>query len=83
LVVFAVNLILARLLLPEDFGTIALFNIVINVAIVLINGGLSSSLIRAQNVDNRDLSTVFWFNIVVSFYLLSYFYINSMDIRFL
>lgn len=77
LVVFAVNLILARLLLPEDFGTIALFNIVMNVAIVLINGGLSSSLIRAQNVDNRDLSTVFWFNIVVSFFIYCLIFIST------
>jgi len=74
LISFAVNLILARLLMPADFGTIALFSVVINVSSVLINGGLSSSLIRTQNVDSRDLSTVFWFNIgmTVMLYLLMF-----------
>ncbi|MEN5058399.1 lipopolysaccharide biosynthesis protein [Sphingobacterium kitahiroshimense] len=60
---FLVNLILARLLMPADFGTIALFNVVINISYLLVNGGLSSSLIRTQTITDRDLSTVFWFNI--------------------
>ena len=53
--------------MPEDFGTIALFGVVMNVSAVLINGGLTSSLVRTQNADDSDLSTVFWFNIVISF----------------
>ncbi|MDR2274197.1 MAG: lipopolysaccharide biosynthesis protein, partial [Sphingobacterium sp.] len=69
LVSFLVSLVLARLLMPADFGTIALFNVVINISSVLINGGLSSSLVRTQSVDNRDLSTVFWFNIVMTLLL--------------
>lgn len=69
IVSFIVNLILARLLMPSDFGTIALFNVVINISSVLINGGLSSSLIRTPTIDNRDLSTVFWFNIATTMVL--------------
>ncbi|WP_415779529.1 lipopolysaccharide biosynthesis protein, partial [Elizabethkingia occulta] len=67
LIGFGVSLVLARLLMPEDFGTIALFGVVMNVSAVLINGGLTSSLVRTQNADDSDLSTVFWFNIVISF----------------
>ena len=66
LVSFMVNLVLARLLMPADFGTIALFNVVINICSVLINGGMSSSLVRTQSVDERDLSTVFWFNMATT-----------------
>ena len=66
LVSFLVNLVLARLLMPADFGTIALFNVVINISSVLINGGMSSSLVRTQSVDERDLSTVFWFNMATT-----------------
>ncbi|MEN5130514.1 lipopolysaccharide biosynthesis protein [Elizabethkingia anophelis] len=69
LIAFGVNLVLARLLMPEDFGTIALFNVVMSIATVLINGGLASSLIRTQNADDRDFSTVFWFNVMVSIFL--------------
>lgn len=66
LVSFVVNLVLARLLMPADFGTIALFNVVINISSVLINGGMSSSLVRTQSLDERDLSTVFWFNMATT-----------------
>lgn len=74
LVAFLVNLVLARLLMPADFGTIALFNVFISISSVLINGGLSSSLIRSKSLDNSDLSTVFWFNIgmTVVLYILTF-----------
>ena len=78
---FGVSLVLARLLMPEDFGTIALFGVVMNVSAVLINGGLTSSLVRTQNADDSDLSTVFWFNIVISF--LIYIVILLPRLRFL
>ena len=77
LVSFLVSLVLARLLMPADFGTIALFNVVINISSVLINGGLSSSLVRTQAVDNRDLSTVFWFNIVMTLLLYVIIFVAS------
>ena len=66
LITFAVSVILARLLLPSDFGTIAMFTVVMSVASSLVDGGMSSSLIRSAEVDDRDLSTVFWFNLGVA-----------------
>lgn len=63
---FMVSLILARILLPSDFGTIAAFNVLMGIGGVLINSGLTNSLIRTSNVDDTDLSTVFYFNLVVS-----------------
>lgn len=66
LVNFVIGIVLARVLLPSDFGTIALFGVVMSVASALINGGLSSSLIRTKDADDADLSTVFWFNLVAS-----------------
>ena len=75
LIGFVINLVLARVLLPSDFGTIALYGILMSVSAVLVNGGLTSSLVRAQHVDERDLSTVFWFNLVVSLILYLFVYI--------
>ncbi len=66
LITFAVSVILARLLLPSDFGTIAMFTVVMSIASSLVDGGMSSSLIRSADVDDRDLSTVFWFNLGVA-----------------
>ncbi|WP_099370143.1 lipopolysaccharide biosynthesis protein [Sphingobacterium sp. 1.A.5] len=69
LIGFVINLVLARVLLPSDFGTIALYGVVMSISAVIVNGGLTSSLIRAQDVDDTDLSTVFWFNFVASLIL--------------
>lgn len=69
LVSFAISIILARLLLPTDFGTIALFGVVLGIAASLIDGGMASSLIRSKDVDEVDLSTVFWFNVGISVFL--------------
>lgn len=80
LIGFGVSLVLARLLMPEDFGTIALFGVVMNVSAVLINGGLTSSLVRTQNADDSDLSTVFWFNIVISFLIYIVIFITAPQI---
>lgn len=66
LITFVVSVILARLLLPSDFGTIAMFTVVMSIASALVDGGMSSSLIRSAEVDDRDLSTVFWFNLGVA-----------------
>lgn len=63
---FVVGIILARILLPSDFGTIALFGILTGIATSLIDSGMTSSLIRSKDVGDKDLSTVFWFNLGVS-----------------
>src|SRR5690606_22361364 len=63
---FVVQLFLARILLPEAFGTIALLQIFIAVGNNLIDSGMTSSLIRNKDVDNVDYSTVFFLNIVVA-----------------
>ncbi|KGE14142.1 lipopolysaccharide biosynthesis protein [Sphingobacterium deserti] len=61
---FLTSLALARLLLPSDFGTIALFGVVMAIAKVFLDSGLVGSLIRTTDADERDYSTVFWFNLL-------------------
>jgi teichuronic acid exporter len=63
---FFVSIILARLLLPEEFGLIGMLTIFIALSETLINSGLSYSLIRSENLDDEDYSTVFFFNLLVS-----------------
>ncbi len=67
LISFVVGIVLARLLLPSDFGIIAMFGVIVGVATTLVDGGMTSSLIRTNELDDKDLSTVFWFNIAVAF----------------
>lgn len=69
LINFIISLILARVLLPADFGIIAMFSVVISISTTLVDGGMASSLIRSNDADNEDLSTVFWFNFCASLIL--------------
>ncbi|MCM1076578.1 MAG: lipopolysaccharide biosynthesis protein [Bacteroides sp.] len=63
---FGVNLILARLLLPSDFGAIGMIEIFIVVSQVLIDGGFTSSLIQKKTPTQADYSTIFLWNLIVS-----------------
>ena len=63
---FVISVILARLLMPEEFGLIAMISVVIAVGNTLLSAGLSSSLIRSKELDEEDYSTVFYFNLVAS-----------------
>ena len=74
---FAISIVLARLLTPEDFGTIALFGVVMGIASTLISGGMGSSLIRDKNTNEKDYSTVFIFNIVLSIIMYGIVYITA------
>lgn len=63
---FIISIILARILLPEEFGLIALLGVFIAIGNTLVNSGLGLSLIRTKEVDDDDYSTVFYFNLVIS-----------------
>jgi teichuronic acid exporter len=63
---FVIGLILARLLMPEDYGLIGMLLVFISVAQVFVEGGFSSALIRKRIPTQSDYSTVFWFNLVIS-----------------
>lgn len=67
---FVISIVLARLILPEQFAEIAMLSIFTAVASVFINSGFSSALIRKVDRTQIDCDTVFYFNITVS--LLSY-----------
>lgn len=64
---FIVSVVLARLLAPELFGTIALLNVFIAILEVFVDSGLANSLIQKKEADDLDFSTVFFFNLGVCF----------------
>jgi O-antigen/teichoic acid export membrane protein len=63
---FVISIVLARLLLPEEFGLIAMIGIFMGIGATLMNAGLGSSLIRTKNPSQDDYSTVFFFNLIGS-----------------
>ena len=62
---FLLTIILARLLSPNDYGIIAMPAIFLALAQVLIDSGFANALIRKPDLNEKDLSTAFYFNIVV------------------
>lgn len=62
---FVVSIVLARLLSPEEFGTIALLYLFTGLASAFVDCGLSAALIQRQDITRTDESTVFWFNLAM------------------
>jgi len=77
LIGFVVSMILARILLPEEFGLIGMIVIFIAVGNTLLDAGLTQSLIRSQDLDQEDFSTVFFFNVAVSILIYIAIYLSA------
>ena len=59
---FIVSILLARLLEPEVYGTIALVMVFTTVLQVFVDSGLGNALIQKKGADDTDFSSVFYFN---------------------
>ena len=60
---FAVSVILARILQPSLYGTIALVTVFTSILQVFVDSGMGNALIQKKDADNLDFSSVFYFNI--------------------
>ena len=74
-VTLVVSIILARILDPSEYGTIALITVFITILQVFVDSGMGNALIQKKEADDLDFSSVFWFNLImcVCLYLLMYF----------
>lgn len=61
-------LILARLLTPEAFGLVALSNVLINFMQIFLNQGFAQVLIQKQDLESREINTVFWTQLLTGFF---------------
>ena len=77
LVQFVLQIILARLLMPSDYGLVAIISIFILIAEVLVQSGLNAALIQKKNVDTLDINTVFWFSFILSLVLYTIIFLFS------
>ncbi len=66
IVQFVVGMILARLLTPNDYGTVALTGIFFAVAGVLVDSGFGGALIQKKDADELDYNSVFFLNLALS-----------------
>ena len=72
---FVIQIILARLLYPEDYGMLAILLAFIALANVFVQSGLNTALIQKKDADSEDFSSVFWISLVIAavLYILLYF----------
>ena len=61
---FIVSIVLARMLVPEVYGTVAIVSVFTSILNVFVNCGLGNALIQKKNADDLDFSSVFYFNII-------------------
>ena len=74
---FILSLIIARLLLPADYGLIAMLSIFMSIAQTFIDSGFANALIQKKDRTDADYSTVFYFNIVISVLIYLLLYMSS------
>ena len=74
---FISNMVLARILNPEDYGIIALIMVFVGIADHLVDGGLGNALIQKKDLNQKDISTVFTTNLLVSIVLFFVIFISA------
>lgn len=74
-ILFVSNLVLAHLLMPDDFGCIGMLYVFIAISGVFVSGGLGQALIQKKEPTHTDYTTVFYWNLstAVFFYLILFF----------
>ena len=77
LVSFAVSIILARILAPEAYGTVALVTVFTTILQVFVDSGLGTALIQKKDADDLDFSSVFYFNFVVCLVLYAVMFVGA------
>ena len=69
LIQMVVSIIVARQLMPEDFGIMAILTFFTSVALAIVDSGFSQTLIRKQNPSDQEYKSVLSFNVAVALIL--------------
>ena len=72
-----VQIILARILMPEEFGTIALLTVFMTILDVFVTYGFGNSLVVNKKSDDLDFSTCFYFGIFLSLVIYGIVWVSS------
>ncbi|MEM7550840.1 MAG: lipopolysaccharide biosynthesis protein [Bacteroidota bacterium] len=74
---FIISIILARLLLPEQFGVIAIALAFVNILVLVSDLGLGTGLIQSDDTDEATYSSLFWVNVLMGVSLTTLLYFAS------
>lgn len=74
---FVVSIILARILSPDEFGTIGLITIFITIANTFVQSGFATSLIQKKDVEENDYSSVMWVSLAFALIMYAILYLTA------
>lgn len=74
---FVIQIFLARLLGPSDYGVIALITVFITISNVFVQTGFNTSLIQQSDVQIEDYSSVFWMSIIIASLCYAVLFVSS------
>lgn len=74
---FVFSILIARILIPADYGLVAIVNLLISLSDILIDSGLSRALLRKKDKADSDYNVLFIFNISASLLLYLFFLISA------
>lgn len=77
IITLVVQIVLARILAPNEFGMLAIMLVFVNVGNVIVQSGLNTAVIQAPDVTERDYSTVFWMSLLVSLILYAAIFVGA------
>lgn len=74
---FLLGLIIARMLMPSDYGIIGMLAIFMAISQTFLDSGFASALIQKKDRTDEDYSTVFWFNNIAAVILYAIIFISA------
>src|SRR4051812_11115344 len=74
---FSINIVLARILLPADFGLIGMLSIFVAISQTFIESGMGTALVQKKDRTDLDFSTVFVYNFFVSAFVYIVLYLSA------
>lgn len=74
---FTVQIVLARLLMPEDFAGLAMIAAITNFAAVFVQAGLSTAIVQKENLDELDISTTYICSLTAAAFLYLILFISA------
>lgn len=75
-----VQIVMARLLAPEQFGMLSIMLVFVNMGNVIVQSGMNTAIIQAESIERIDCSTVFWMSFSVSLVLYIVVYVAAPTI---
>lgn len=74
---FIISIVLARVLMPEDYGLVAMITVFTGIAMVFINTGFSSAIVQRKNLTDEETSTVFYFSVAMGIAIYGILYFSA------